>query len=310
LGGPFGRQGIGAGYGDSRACDVSLVAGLRGGRWPGDGERGCERTGTERRPYASGRPGALRDRTAPSGKRVHGTLRRACPDARPGWSAVGELAGLRVGDRVFVPGRGLRVQRAVLASRGGGELYVDGLKNNRARTVPLVPDLVPIVDRWAADRPADAWMFPAPEGGPLRESNWKRSVDWPAAREAIGVRTLRVHDLRHTAASIWLAYGADPKVVQRVLGHATATMTMDLYGHLLDASLWLAADKIGDISGTFSNVPGTMRMPPATGSALTCGSGGSRLRESNPGPTHYEGAARTPRALYQHRRDTTPHSSP
>jgi len=167
----------------------------------------------------------------------------------------GELAGLRVGDRVFVPGRGLRVQRAVLASRGGGELYVDGLKNNRARTVPLVPDLVPIVDRWAADRPADAWMFPAPEGGPLRESNWKRSVDWPAAREAIGVRTLRVHDLRHTAASIWLAYGADPKVVQRVLGHATATMTMDLYGHLLDASLWLAADKIGDISGTFFERP-------------------------------------------------------
>jgi hypothetical protein len=38
--------------------------------------------------------------------------------------------------------------------------------------------------------------------------------------------------------------------VQRVLGHATATMTMDLYGHLLDASLWLAADKIGHISGT------------------------------------------------------------
>lgn len=64
-------------------------------------------------------------------------------------------------------------------------------------------------------------------------------------------RTLRVHDLRHTAASIWLAYGADPKVVQPVLGHATATMTMDLYGHLLDASLWLPADKIGDILGTF-----------------------------------------------------------
>jgi integrase len=162
----------------------------------------------------------------------------------------GELAGLHVGDRVFVPGRGLRVQRAVLAGRGGGELYVDSLKNNRARTVPLVPDLVLIVDRWAADRRADAWLFPAPEGGPLRESNWKRSVNWTEAREAVGVPTLRVHDLRHTAASIWLAHGADPKVVQRVLGHSTATMTMDLYGHLLDATLWLAADKIGEISGT------------------------------------------------------------
>jgi len=48
----------------------------------------------------------------------------------------------------------------------------------------------------------------------------------------------RVHDLRHTAASLWLAAGAAPKVVQRVLGHATAAMTVDLYGHLVDASLW------------------------------------------------------------------------
>src|ERR1700722_20521421 len=46
-----------------------------------------------------------------------------------------------------------------------------------------------------------------------------------------GVPGFRVHDLRHTAASIWLAAGADPKVVQRVLGHACAAMTMDLYGH-------------------------------------------------------------------------------
>jgi integrase len=56
-----------------------------------------------------------------------------------------------------------------------------------------------------------------------------------------------VHDLRHTAASIWLAAGADPKVVQRVLGHATASMTMDLYGHLVDGNLWQAARMVGDI---------------------------------------------------------------
>jgi hypothetical protein len=42
---------------------------------------------------------------------------------------------------------------------------------------------------------------------------------------------------------------ADPKVVQRVLGHATASMTMDLYGHLVDANLWEAARTIGGILG-------------------------------------------------------------
>src|SRR5438552_9726302 len=54
------------------------------------------------------------------------------------------------------------------------------------------------------------------------------------------VRKLRGTPLRHTAASVWLGAGADPKVVQRVLGHATASMTVDLYGHLVDANLWQA----------------------------------------------------------------------
>src|SRR5215468_12530811 len=163
----------------------------------------------------------------------------------------GELAGLRVGDRVSVPGPGLRLRRAVLASGGGGALYVDTLKSNRARTVPLVLDLLPIVDRWSAGKAPDSWLFAAPQGGPLRESNWKRSVGWSAATSAVGVPGFRVHDLRHTAASVWLAARADPKVVQRVLGQATAAMTMDLYGHMMDANLWQAARLVGDISGTF-----------------------------------------------------------
>jgi integrase len=122
----------------------------------------------------------------------------------------GELAGLQVGDRVSVPGPGLRLSRTVLGSGGGGALYVDTLKNSRARTVPLVDELMPIVDRWSTGKPPGAWLFDAPEGGPLRESNWKRSVGWRAAPTAIGVPSLRVHDLRHTAASLWLGAGADP----------------------------------------------------------------------------------------------------
>ena len=82
-------------------------------------------------------------------------------------------------------------------------LYVDTLKNNRHRTVPLVVDLVPIVDRWSKGKTPDAWLLSAPAGGPLRESNWKRSVGWSAATTAAGLQGFRVHDLRHTAASVW-----------------------------------------------------------------------------------------------------------
>jgi Phage integrase family len=161
----------------------------------------------------------------------------------------GELAGLQVGDRVMVSGPGLRLSRAVLASNGGGELYVDTLKNKRARTVPLVPVVVPIVDRWSAGKSPAEWLFAAPAGGALRETNWQRSVSWREAKVTIGRPELRVHDLRHTAASVWLASGADPKVVQRVLGHATAAMTMDLYGHMIDRNLWDAAQRLGGTTG-------------------------------------------------------------
>ncbi|MDQ4085152.1 MAG: tyrosine-type recombinase/integrase, partial [Actinomycetota bacterium] len=78
--------------------------------------------------------------------------------------------------------------------------------------------------------------------------NWKRSINWAAATTAIGMPSLRVHDLRHTAASVWLAAGADPKVVQRILGHASAAMTMDVYGHLVDHNLWEAAKKVTGVS--------------------------------------------------------------
>jgi integrase len=171
----------------------------------------------------------------------------------------GELAGLQAGDLVSVPGPGLRLSRAILASEGGGKLYVDTLKNHRPRTVPLVAELVPVIDRWSAGKESESWLFAAPGGGPLRESNWKRSVGWQAATIAAGLPDVRIHDLRHTAASLWLAAGADPKVVQRVLGHATAAMTMDLYGHMVDASLWQAARLIGGTTGASEPPEGRIR---------------------------------------------------
>ena len=157
----------------------------------------------------------------------------------------GEAAGLQVGDVISVPGPGVRLHRAVLSSRVDGTVFVDTLKTSKSRTVPLVPELVAVVERWTEGRAGDEWLFAAPQGGPLNEGNWKRTVKWTLAIRCIDRPTLRVHDLRHTAASLWLGAGADPKVVQRILGHASAAMTMDLYGHLIDTNLWDAANRVG-----------------------------------------------------------------
>ena len=53
------------------------------------------------------------------------------------------------------------------------------------------------------------------------------------------------HGLRHTTASLAISVGANVKVVQRMLGHATAAMTLDPYGHLLDDDLTGVADTLG-----------------------------------------------------------------
>lgn len=52
------------------------------------------------------------------------------------------------------------------------------------------------------------------------------------------------HGLRHTAASLAIAAGADVKVEQQMLGHKSATMTLDLYGHLFDDRLDEVADAL------------------------------------------------------------------
>ena len=75
-----------------------------------------------------------------------------------------------------------------------------------------------------------------------------------------------------SSASVWLAAGADPKVVQRILGHATAAMTMDLYGHPIDDSLWDAARKVtahtGGLSGALKGADAEITEPPESESDL------------------------------------------
>ena len=53
----------------------------------------------------------------------------------------------------------------------------------------------------------------------------------PAA-EQVGLAPLRPHDLRHSAVSLWIASGANPKVVQTKAGHSSIKVTYDVSGHL------------------------------------------------------------------------------
>ena len=58
---------------------------------------------------------------------------------------------------------------------------------------------------------------------------------------------IRLHDLRHTSATLALKAGVHPKVVSERLGHATVGITLDLYSHVLDSMQAEAAEQIGDV---------------------------------------------------------------
>jgi Phage integrase family len=78
----------------------------------------------------------------------------------------------------------------------------------------------------------------------LRNRN-ARAAWFDAAARAIGEPGLTPHELRHTAASLAIKSGVNVKAVQRMLGHASAAMTLDRYADLFDDDLDEVADRLG-----------------------------------------------------------------
>ena len=145
----------------------------------------------------------------------------------------GELAALRV-RRVNLLRRRLIVAESVTEVTGRAVWSLP--KTNRTRTVPFPPSLAAGIEELCQGKSPDDLLFTAPEGGLLRLSNWRRRVFDPACRAA-GLVDVTPHDLRHTAASLAIASGANVKAVQQMLGHASAAMTLDVYAGLFGDDL-------------------------------------------------------------------------
>ena len=94
----------------------------------------------------------------------------------------------------------------------------------------------------------ESWVFTDSRGGTLRRSNFLRR-NWAPLLARAGLRGVRFHDLRHTCASLLLAAGTHPKVVQERLGHATIAITLDTYSHVVGSLQRDAADSIDEILG-------------------------------------------------------------
>ena len=73
--------------------------------------------------------------------------------------------------------------------------------------------------------------FPYVSGRVIDPSWFRRHVWWPVLKKA-GLPRVRIHDIRHTVASLLLQKGYKPQIVMAQLGHSSIATTVDIYGHL------------------------------------------------------------------------------
>jgi integrase len=139
---------------------------------------------------------------------------------------LGEASALQVGDIDFLKRR-LKVERQVQ----GPEIRAP--KYGSERVVYLPDDLLTMLSEQIARRgiagDQSAWIFTS-NGRPLPQRT--ASDRWYVTCKLAGVTGIRLHDLRHFFASGLIASGCDVVMVQRALGHAQATTTLNVYSHL------------------------------------------------------------------------------
>ncbi|RIJ76657.1 site-specific integrase [Nakamurella silvestris] len=190
---------------------------------------------------------------------VHALTAAMGPHSLEVWTLVktgmrwGEMAALLVRDLVMDRKR-ILIHRGYVEAKGKRH-YLE-TKTAKHREVPVSGDHFDALVLLAAGRKPDDLLFPGPAGNGWTKTLWRRR--WNAARVAIGEQAIGTHILRHTAASRLIRAGADPKVVQRMLGHSSAAMTMDLYGHLFDNSLDDVAERMAlifDLTAERSSPP-------------------------------------------------------
>jgi integrase len=189
---------------------------------------------------------------------------------------LGAYGGLRLGEllalrwnRVDLLRRRLEVTETTVEVRGR---LTFGPPKTRAgrRRVPLPRVAVDALEAHQAAHGAtpDRFVFPAPDGGPGRAGLFRRRFWYPAAIAAgLGRLTpdpasgrkrydgLRIHDLRHTAVSLWIAAGASPKEIATRAGHTSVSVVLDRYGHLLPGSEDAVNDALDALADSVTVAP-------------------------------------------------------
>ncbi len=179
----------------------------------------------------------------------------------PLWRLIA-MTGCRRGEALGLRWADLNLDDAVVTfawqrTIAGGRVVEGAPKTNAGnRSVSLDTDTVRMLRAWRAQQNAErllmgaGWahtdlVFTHPDGSGL----WPQTVTakFKAIAEAVGLSPIGVHGLRHSAATLLIASGINPRVVQQRLGHANVSVTLGLYTHVLPAHDQAAADTLAAV---------------------------------------------------------------
>lgn len=134
----------------------------------------------------------------------------------------------------------------------GSDWIVGTTKGDEARSVPVPASVMDELEALMLERGPGGLLFPAPRTSSYLRTPNKASLNkkgekvkpkwWEKALDECGISYMSPHDLRHTAASLAISAGANVKALQRMLGHESASVTLDTYAELFDDDL----DAVGD----------------------------------------------------------------
>lgn len=175
----------------------------------------------------------------------------------------GEAAALRVGDIDFLKRKVVLHENAVTV---GADVHLGTLKSGKDRTVVLPKFVVEELAKTCRGKQHGELIWAARDGGhlgpPSSHDSWLSGAVDRCQTAALAARAkegdepttpvfprVTAHALRHTAASLAISAGANVKVVQRMLGHSSAAMTLDVYADLFDDDLTGVADKLDETVG-------------------------------------------------------------
>jgi integrase len=165
-----------------------------------------------------------------------------------------ELLALRWQDIDFIYSQ-IYVSRGMHQLKDNSYIFTQPKTKKSRRTIALPPSAFLVLESYHKTKEVEAAMLGtelkdidlvfSALGKPLRPNTVSRA--WANLAAKTGVKVIRLHDARHTHASLMLKQGIHPKVVQERLGHSSISVTLDTYSHVAPGLQEAAAKRFDEI---------------------------------------------------------------